>query len=329
MGFYAPAQLVRDAREHGVEVRPVDINHSDWDCTLEATGDGARHAVRLGFRQIKGFPIAAGVTVMAERGAGFDSVRHVWLKTGLVPAVIEKLAQADGFRSVGLDRREALWAVRGLAGATGKRPAQLPLFEVCDDAGFQDEEEMALPAMPLGEHVVQDYVSLSLSLKAHPLSFLRTDLNRRGVVRNEQLAVLPENRRIKLAGLVLVRQRPGTASGVIFATLEDETGIANIIVWPKVFEKHRRIVLGARLLGVSGRLQREGLVIHVIADKLEDLTGELAKLSETYTQLSDAGLARGDEVKRPQEDPRAMALHKAWRKHRRTARIMPKSRDFH
>lgn len=338
MGFYAPAQLVRDARDHGVVVRPVDINHSDWDCTLEPLDEadcsptsegGARCAVRLGFRQIKGFSAEAGQQIMAVRDEGFDSVRHVWLKTGLAPAVIEKLARADGFRSIGLDRRDALWAVKGLTGATGKRPAQLPLFAVQDDSGFQKEQEVSLPSMPLGEHVVQDYASIRLSLKAHPMSFLRAEMTGRGVVTNDKLGALPVDRRVKLAGLVLVRQRPGTASGVIFATIEDETGIANIIVWPKVFEQHRKIVLGSRLLGVTGRLQREGLVIHVIADKLEDLSGELFKLSETSTTLGDNGLARADEVRRPQEDPRDVAVLKAWRLKRRAAKILPKSRDFH
>ncbi len=338
MGFYAPAQLVRDAREHGVVVRPVDINYSDWDCTLEPLDDadcsptsegGARCAVRLGFRQIKGFSAEAGQQIMSARDEGFDSVRHVWLKTGLAPAVIERLARADGFRSIGLDRRDALWAVKGLTGATGKRPAQLPLFAVQDDSGFQKEQEVSLPSMPLGEHVVQDYASVRLSLKAHPMSFLRAEMTGRGVVTNDQLGALPVDRRVKLAGLVLVRQRPGTASGVIFATIEDETGIANIIVWPKVFEQHRKIVLGSRLLGVAGRLQREGLVIHVIADTLEDLSGELFKLSETSTSLGDNGLARADEVRRPQEDPRDVAMLKAWRLKRRAAKILPKSRDFH
>jgi error-prone DNA polymerase len=336
MGFYAPAQLVRDAREHGTEVRPVDVNFSDWDCTLEpldgaeaAAEPGNRCAVRLGFRQIKGFAEEAATRLMSVRGRGFDSVRDLWLRSGLGAAVIERLAQADAFRSLGLDRRAALWAVKGLGGGQNGRPVPLPLFEKLDGALF-DEEEVALPAMPPGEHVVQDYGSLRLSLKAHPMSFLRADMAARRVIAHDRLMEAAPGRRVTVAGLVLVRQRPGTASGVIFATLEDETGIANVIIWPKVFERHRRIVLGARLMAVTGRLQREGIVIHIIADRIEDLTGDLAKLSEAYgVMMKDAGLARADEVKRPSEDPREAELFKALQRRQRTARILPGSRDFH
>ncbi|PKQ01464.1 MAG: error-prone DNA polymerase, partial [Alphaproteobacteria bacterium HGW-Alphaproteobacteria-12] len=264
MGFYAPAQLVRDAREHGVEVRPVDVNHSGWDCTLEEAGAG-KCAVRLGIRQVKGAHEATALAIESARAGGFDSVRHFWLRTGLYPRIIERLADADAFRSIGLDRREALWAVRGLGGyaggQNGKMPATLPLFAALEEGGLQREEEMALPAMPPGEHVVLDYATLRLSLKAHPVSFLRNRFSAGGVIPNEKLKDVEAGRRVSLAGLVLVRQRPGTASGVIFATLEDETGIANIIIWPKLYEKRRRIVLTSRLLFVRGRVQKEGIVI--------------------------------------------------------------------
>ncbi|MBC7104244.1 MAG: error-prone DNA polymerase [Parvibaculum sp.] len=330
MGFYAPAQLVRDAREHGVEVRPVDVNHSDWDCTLEEAGVG-KCAVRLGIRQVKGVQEATAVTIERSRAGGFDSVRHFWLRTGLYPRIIEWLADADAFRSVGLDRREALWAVRGLggyaSGQNGKMPATLPLFAALEEGGLQKEEEMALPAMPPGEHVVLDYATLRLSLKAHPLSFLRGRFAACGVIPNARLKDVEAGRRVSLAGLVLVRQRPGTASGVIFATLEDETGIANIIIWPKLYEKYRRIVLTSRLLFVRGRVQKEGIVIHVVADDLEDWTQELGLLSSE--DFGETVIARADGAKHPGQDPRDGNHSKEEQKRMRAARFVPRGRDFH
>jgi error-prone DNA polymerase len=365
MGFYAPAQLVRDAREHGVEVRPVDVNFSDWDCTLEedhpsrrgcaapqdegkkegphpeegapaaVSKEGERRfrcAVRLGIRQVKGVSGETGEAIEKERGEGFDSVRHLWLRTGLSPRVIERLADADAFRSLGLDRRAALWAVRGLrgygGGQNGVKPAPLPLFAALEEGGFQREEEVTLPSMPLGEHVVLDYATLRLSLKAHPLSFLRNRLAARGVAIHSRLQDMDNNARVTLAGLVLVRQRPGTASGVIFATLEDETGIANIIIWPKVYERFRRIVLTSRLLGVRGRLQREGLVVHIIADELEDLTHELSSIS-TLGEIGDANLSYSDHVRSNSPDAREKRLMQLEEAQLRAARFLPKSRDFH
>ena len=331
MGFYAPAQLVRDARDHGVEVRPVDVNHSERDCTLEEKEKG-RCAVRLGFRQVKGLSEAVTDAIENGRGAGFDSVRHFWLKTGLAPKLIEKIADADAFRSIGFDRREALWAVRGLGGygkgEGGKAPAALPLFAAHEEAGFQHEEEMRLPAMLPGEHVVLDYATLRLSLKAHPMSFLRRRFASQGVISNAALKAIEPGRRVTLAGLVLVRQRPGTASGVIFATLEDETGAANIIVWPKLYEKRRRVVLTSRLLFVRGRVQKEGSVIHVIADDLEDWTQELSRLS-SGVELGDAALYPADEVRRPAQDSRDVHEARQEERRMRAARFVPKSRDFH
>jgi len=332
MGFYAAAQLVRDAQEHGIDVREVDVNRSDWNCTLEEMDDGNKHAVRLGFRQVKGLPAEAGEKIEKARGAGFDSVRHFWLKTGLKPAVIERLADADAFRSLGLDRREALWAVRGLGGygggGCGAQPAALPLFAALEGGGFQREQEMALPAMPLGEHVVLDYATLRLSLKAHPISFLRPRFAARGVTSNAGLKTIEAGRRVTLAGLVLVRQRPGTGRGVIFATLEDETGIANIIIWPKLFEARRRVVITSRVLLVKGRVQKEGIVIHVVAEELEDLTGELAGLSE-IGDIGEVALSPADEVKRASRDPREVVTARHEERRLRAARFVPKSRDFH
>jgi error-prone DNA polymerase len=274
MGFYAPAQIVRDARDHGVEVRPVDVNASQWDCTLEPAGSGAgAMALRLGLRQIKGFKEADAETLVAARGNGYVDVHDGWRRSGLRPAALERLAQADAWGSAGLDRRAALWAVRAL----GEGP--LPLFAGEPDDAI-DEAAVALPEMALGEQVIEDYTALRLSLKAHPLELLRHRLDDQGAVPAARLAELRDGRRVTVAGLVICRQRPGTASGVIFATLEDESGVANLIVWPKVFERHRRVVLRARLLAATGTLQREGLVIHVIVDRLSDLSGLLDGLAD-------------------------------------------------
>jgi error-prone DNA polymerase len=377
MGFYAPAQIVRDAREHGVEVRPADINHSLWDCTLEpievtpaesrvqslplagtggratvagilnsrfrrnddqnfatsvaspsrrksgstsavetgfrryheteiaVTGSNEHHtsrhyALRLGFRQIKGFSEADAERLVATRGSGLPDPAALWRRSGLGHAALERLAEADAFRSIGLDRRRALWALKAL----GDPP--LPLFAAVDpslsvcgsppitptlsplkgregiimDAGEDSETRTAalLPAMPLGEHVVEDYATTGLSLKRHPLAFLRGELAGEGLVTAADLAHLPIERRLAIAGVVLIRQRPGSANGVVFITIEDETGIANLIVWPAILERFRRAALGATLLRCTGKLQREESVIHVVAEQLDDLTPRLNSL---------------------------------------------------
>jgi error-prone DNA polymerase len=231
---------------------------------------------------------------------------------------LQSLARADAFRSVGLDRRGALWAARGLSSHLGGSGAveDLPLFGQTDNSPlvpFQHEEEMELPPLLLGEHVIDDYATLALSLKAHPVSFLRPRLNAHGILRSTTLAEHPADREIRIAGLVLVRQRPGTASGVIFMTLEDECGIANIIVWPKIYESHRRIVLGARMVAVEGMLQKEKEVIHVIARRIIDLTPELLE-SMTTEEVPVPGVAQ--------------AAVNLWR-HPRDTRVLPKGRNFH
>ncbi|WP_072386861.1 error-prone DNA polymerase [Hyphomicrobium sp. CS1BSMeth3] len=298
MGFYAPAQIVRDARDHTVKVLPVDINHSAQDCTLEPAPETPdRFALRLGLRQVSGLNAADAEKLVAARGNGYADIPQLWRRAGLRAASLEHLANADAFRSVGVDRRVALWDIKALPAA-----APLPLFAAIGEDEVFDEPDANLTPMSLGEHVVEDYQSLHLSLKAHPMALLRHDMTELGCVRCEELAARPNNRRLKVAGLVLVRQRPGTASGVIFATLEDETGIANIIVWPKVFEKYRRTVLTASLLGVEGPLQREGLVIHVIAQRLVDLSHLLGTLGDRDTL--NAPLARADHVKTNSHDPR-------------------------
>ncbi len=350
MGFYAPAQIVRDARDHGVIVRPPDVNHSDWDCALEpctidptrpipspcpspegegtlsqqpfhtfppspnrqdwrqrvpspggegqgeggggsirtrdalkpiAPTGGGDVALRLGLRQIKGFREAAAEQLVAARGEGYENPREMWRRSGLGAEALDRLAQADAFTSMGLSRRAALWAVKGLGAAP------LPLFAAAEarngtggtDGADGAEPSVALPEMALGEEVVEDYRGLRLSLKQHPVALLRRDLARRNIVPSARLAHIAPGKTVRVAGLVVCRQRPGTARGVIFVTLEDETGNANVIIWADVFERHRRVVLGARLLGVEGILQREGLVIHVVAKRLSDLSDHLAQLT--------------------------------------------------
>jgi error-prone DNA polymerase len=273
MGFYAPAQIVGDARDHGVEVRPVDVNHSHWDCTLEPTAESGRRALRLGFRQVKGLSQDEIEEKLVAGRGHFRWPAELQHHTGLGRAAMEKLADADAFRSMGLDRRQALWAVKGLR--DGGEPA-LPLLAPL--AGDFAEPQAMLPAMGLGEHVVQDYRAVGLSLKRHPLALLRGTLAERRILSNAQLRTSAAGKLVKVAGLVLVRQRPASASGVIFMTLEDEAGVANIVVWRKVFERFRPIVMGASLVEVLGRVQREGEVIHVVADRLADLTPLLRKL---------------------------------------------------
>ena len=279
MGFYAPAQIVRDAREHGAEVRPVDVNHSDWDCTLEDSRSGlGRPALRLGLRQIRHFPEAAAQVLMDKRDGGYTDPEDLWRRTGLGAGALEKLANGDAWRSTGLDRRAALWALKRL------NQPELPLLAAAQERPpsrhAPREGAVSLPDMPIGEQVVQDYGHLRLSLKDHPLRLLRPVLDRRGVLENEALANLAGGAPVTVAGLVLVRQRPGTAKGVIFITIEDEGAVANIIVRPNVFESFRRIVLSARLLAVRGRVEREGLVIHVMAEELIDLSADLDRLRE-------------------------------------------------
>ncbi|KGF67636.1 DNA polymerase [Hoeflea sp. BAL378] len=316
MGFYAPAQLIRDAREHGVEIRPVDVNCSDWAATLEpdpAPGPlSPRHremrgvmkharAVRLGLRHVKGFGEAEAMQLMQRRGRGYDSVRDLWMRSGLPRRAIEQLAEADCFRSIGLERRDALWAVKALDPLSSAE--RLPLFALADSHNLQNEPDVDLPPMPLGEQVINDYQSLSFSLKAHPMSFLRTQLARSGCRPNSDLEGIRTGRVVKVAGLVLVRQRPGSAKGVVFETIEDETGVANIIVWPKVFETFRAVVLCSRCVGVRGRLQNEDGVIHVVAEYLEDLTPMMAQISDMAGAMG--GLANADEVRRPVAESRA------------------------
>ena len=392
MGFYAPAQIVRDAKEHGVEVRPADVNFSTWDCALEevdsrgdaetrsrgeeydsrkgaktqrgfACGEAASKAnakpsggfkqiddacgaerrlcafaplrdqnslpslrvsappreievaLRLGLRQIDGFPEAAAARVVAGREAGpYRDVPELKERAGLSPALIERLASADCFNSLGLTRRQALWDARSLIAAP-----DLPLFAA---AAARDEgiERAAtrLPVMPLSEEVVADYQTQRLSLKAHPLAFLRADLAERGFIRAAELRARRFRASVQVAGVVLIRQRPGSAKGVCFITLEDESGVANIVIWPDLMEQQRKVIMGARLMEVRGRVEYDDEVVHVIATHLTDATPALHALSD---DLLPHHPDRGDHVVRPLQGSR--------HGHPRDARIIPKSRDFH
>lgn len=354
MGFYAPAQLIRDAREHGVEVREVDINHSNFLSTLETDPKVEpispqhremkhimknRHAVRLGLNLVKGFGEEDAVLLTEKRGKGYDSVRDLWMRSGLTRRAIEKLADADCFRSIGLSRRDALWAVKALDPLSSAE--RLPLFAVADNRDLQKEPEIHLPPMPLGEQVIIDYQTLTFSLKAHPMAFLRNQLQQKNYIKNVNLQHLRSGRFVQVSGLVLVRQRPGSAKGVVFETIEDETGVANIIIWPKTLEKFRTLVLGSRCVGIHGKLQSQDGVIHVVAHYIEDLTPMMAEVSNMAEHMQT--LANADEVRRPIEDIRQVKFPKSRAKRfkkiakravsrqdeKRVVNAMPKGRNFH
>ncbi len=371
MGFYAPAQIVRCAQEHGVEVLEADVNLSDWDNILEPrelsargysspegdgpcacavacevddlygpTGPGAagpsrkrgtacehthqKYAVRLGFRQIDGLREDEMEAMMEVRGGGFERPEDIRRRSGMTRRAMELLAAADAFRSMGLDRREALWASRGEA--AGKT---LPLFAAADTAEQGGEAATPLPRMPSSEHVLQDYQTTRLSLKAHPMSFLREHYASMRTLSTREASDLPNGARVQTAGIVLVRQRPGSASGVCFITIEDETGIANLVVWPNVFERFRAVVMGARIILVKGRIQRAEGVTHLVAEQLIDRTDDLSLLSENTLRDPMKGvLSNADEVVKPIPERRGPGRRPAHT-HPRNVRIIPNSRDFH
>jgi len=312
MGFYAPAQIVRDAREHQVEVRPICVNASAWDNRLERRIDGTL-AMRLGFRQIKGFREEDAGWIEAARGNGYQDPESVWLRAGVAPAVLERLAEADAFISMGLTRRDALWQVKAIRSQT-----PLPLFNDPIDGESIYEPTVNLPTMHLGEEVVEDYVSTRLTLRAHPMELLRPKIP--NLIPHDQLQHVPLGR-TSVCGLVITRQRPGTASGVIFLTLEDETGVSNIVVWPKVYKQFRHIVMGGRLLRVNGYLQREGIVVHLIAQTIEDMSHRLTELGHPMEDAIGITEPQADDAPRPQ---RASARHP-----REQAKRLFPSRDFH
>ena len=311
MGFYAPAQIVRDAREHGIIVRGADVNYSDWDNTLEPIAPG-QFAVRLGLRQIDGMRQDMGQRVMDARTEPFTDLKDLKERAKLDAGTIRKLAAADAVRSMTLDRRQALWDARALRDAP-----DLPLFAEEKDEGA--EVRFDLPQMPICEHVVADYQTTRLSLKAHPMSFLRRSMDKQGYTPTRMLDQMRNGQRIKLAGIVLIRQRPGSAKGVCFITLEDETGVANLVVWPKMMEAYRKVIMRARVIDVRGVVQRSEDVIHVVANQLTDRSDALERLSH---DRMEAPLARADEVRKSiPHDPRGS--------HPRDVRVIPKSRDFH
>jgi error-prone DNA polymerase len=314
MGFYQPAQLVRDAREHGVEVLPPDVLASDWDCTLEPpTAPPPRvrddrlfnpetrpkwKAVRLGLRQIKGVRQVEALLLAKARTEGARTPED-FAHAGVSQRTLEQLAEADAFASTGLSRREALWAVKGLKGEH-RAPVQAPLL-----AGLPlFETAVALPSMALPQAVAEDYRTTSLSLKAHPCAFFRPLLQRHGAITADQLSTVKDGKRVAVGGIVLIRQRPGTAKGVVFVTLEDETGVANAVVWKDRFEADRNVVMTASFLIVHGRVQSAEGVVHVVAERFTDLSSELGRLKE---------------------DPAAPAP----RVRHRTSGRLQRSRDFH
>jgi error-prone DNA polymerase len=350
MGFYAPAQVVRDAREHGVEIRPVCVNASVWDCTLEDS-DGRFMAVRMGLRMAKGLVQAHADAVIGRRGDGYRSVAEVWQLAAVPLAALERLAEADAFASVGADRRMALWAIRGL----GEPPP--PLLALCNDVSLSrssreragvraalplapsvshlshphpgplppavegeeskgsqhTEPVVVLAPMAEGREVVEDYQSTGLSLRRHPVTFLRKDLRARGMITCATLAATKDGRRVTVPGIVLVRQKPGSAKGVMFITIEDETGIANLVLWPSLFEKQRRLVLSAGMIACRGRVQREGEVVHVVVEHLIDLSQELRSVGNRSLPFP-IERGRGDGATHPgSADSREQVAAAGWR----------------
>jgi error-prone DNA polymerase len=301
MGFYAPAQLVRDAREHGVEVQAPDINASAYDNLLERSVDGSL-AIRLGFRQIDGFRKDWAERLVAARGAGFTDVEQLAQRAGLPSRALHLLADADAFTSVSLKRREALWEAR--------RTPQglLPLFAHAETAELGEEPDAELPTMPLTEEVVTDYQVTRLSLKGHPMQFLRSSFEREGVLSCAATAKVKNGTMVRCAGVVLIRQRPGKGNA-LFITLEDETGIANVLLWARDFERFRREVMAARLMQVEGVVERskEG-VMHLMARRVIDRSAMLSRLTEETSRIDEPYPRHG---------------------HPRNVRVLPKSRDFH
>jgi error-prone DNA polymerase len=341
MGFYAPAQIVRDASEHGVEIRPVDVHRSDWDHLLERDEAG-RPALRLGFRQAEGIREDEARRLVERRGAGFPSVEALARRTELPARAMRALADADAFRSLGLDRRAALWEVRRLPDDD-----PLPLFAAAEARELGEEAEAHLPALSLGEHVATDYQTLRLSLKVHPLSVLRPRLAAERVTTAAEAVLRGDGRFVKTGGLVLVRQRPGRGNA-IFITLEDETGIVNVLLWARQLEAFRREVMAARLMLVEGRVQRspEGIV-HIMASRIIDRTALLGHLwdapppglapgsltplapADEGATLSPAFGAGQEGHQAPLSQGEAPNHDPPRHSHPRNARLLPKSRDFH
>ncbi|QUS39482.1 DNA polymerase III subunit alpha [Tardiphaga alba] len=294
MGFYAPAQIVRDAREHGVEIRPVCINASRWDCTLEAVDDD-NFAVRLGLRMVRGLANnAAAAIVTARADEPFTSIDDLWRRSGVLIWSLVEIAEADGMReSLGLARRDALWGIKAL------RDEPLELFAAAAERERRAiaeviEPEVTLRSMTAGGEVVEDYRHVGLTLRAHPVSFLRDELTTKRIVTCADAMSARDSKWLTTAGIVLVRQKPGSAKGVMFITIEDESGVANLVIWPSLYERQRRIILGASMIAVQGRIQREGEVVHLVARQLTDMSADIAGVSERDEQFP-LPHGRGDE----------------------------------
>ena len=309
MGFYAPAQIVRDARDHGVQIRPVCINASRWDCTLEPVNDD-RFAVRLGLRQVRGLANKDGAEIVSVRAdRAFNSVDDLWRRADVPVASLVQLAEADAMKeSLGLARREALWALKGL------RDEPLELFAAAAQREARTIEEVREPAVALrpmtsGGEVVEDYRSVGLTLRQHPVTFLRADLRTRRIVTCIDAMNARDGKWLTTAGLVLVRQKPGSAKGVMFITIEDETGVANLVIWPSLYQRQRRIILAAAMIGVQGRIQREGEVVHLVAVQLTDLSPNLASVGERHDGFP-LPHGQGDELHHgsPGVDPRSLPV---------------------
>ena len=321
MGFYAPAQIVRDAQEHGVEIRPVDVNFSFYDNALEQV-EGRAPAVRIGFRQLDGVKEADAHALVERRDSGFVSVADMRERGRVSTPFLRKLADADAFQSLHQDRRQALWEVRRLP-----NDDLLPLFAAAAAKELGEEPDADLPVMPLGEHVTADYQTARLSLKSHPMQVLRPVFEAEGILTCAETSAARNGAWVKTAGVVLVRQRPGEGKA-IFVTLEDETGITNVLLWARDFEKFRAQTMGARLMLVEGRLQRskEG-VAHLMGSRVSDRSAELDRLSEDYRPI-EPELTSADEIKNPKY-PRSMGNQPGMHRHPRNVRVLPKSRDFH
>ena len=306
MGFYQPAQIIIDARNHGVVVRPIDINHSFWDNTLEEK-EGEYCAIRLGFRQIKGLAEKDIQLIMEKRQQAFTGI-HELRNIGLTDSTLDKLAEADAFRSIFLDRRQALWQV-------SSKDTPISMFKG-QTSPEEKHENISLPSMSDSEHVIQDYASTSLSVKAHPVSFIREKLSQLHVVSNKGLTEKKNGDRVKVAGIVLVRQRPGTAKGVCFMTIEDETGWANCVIWPNLFDQQRKVILQSTLIMLEGKLQIEGEVIHVIVEKCYNLSRLLKQLSPHEERIDSVATFAF-----PDRSPEPILPSKE-------RRVFPEARDF-
>ncbi len=285
MGFYAPAQIVGDARRHGVPVRPICVNASRWDCTLEKAGSGRLLAVRLGLRLAKGLSNQQAAKLVACRSSAYESLDDVWRRAGLDQRALQALAEADAFHALGRDRRGALWDIKAMV------DTPMPLFAAADRHRNRPEPEIVepvfvLPEMTEGQNVVDDYHAAGLTLRSHPVAFLREELDCRGITRCGDLHTLADRRRVTIAGIVIMRQRPGTANGTMFLTIEDETGMANLILWPDRIERQRRVVLSASMVACHGTLQKEGDVIHVVVRELDDMTPLLATVGQSDDGIS-------------------------------------------